>query len=254
MSDFITLKQASILTGKSLITIRRFVNGLLDANDPDLPNVLKGGKLSKNQNEPYRTDKNLLLSKMANRASTPDYSSAYSNTQQNEAASTQTNTQNPQMSRHESTQEYAGTSHASTQIIQAKDETIAILREQLKEKDEQIKAMLERDRERNILFRNFQGALQIEAPKTPAADDEQSPSMQDTQATTQEQAVSNQEPSHDWLKPEKAQGVQTPASGKNTPQNELHGLRMALPNFSKRTKPTNNQRQRSKEFWPIFGK
>jgi hypothetical protein len=210
MSDFITLQQASILTGKSLITIRRFVNGLLEANDPDLHSVLKGGKLSKRQNEPYRIDKNFLLSKVSNRASTPDYSSAYSNTQQNEAMRTQSNTQNPQINTHETTQEYARINHASTQIIQAKDETIAILREQLKEKDEQIKAMLERDRERNILFRNFQGALQIEAPKTPAADDEHSP-------TTQEQAVSNQEPLPDWLKPEKAQDVQTPASGKKHP-------------------------------------
>ncbi len=236
MGDFITLQQASILTGKSLITIRRFIKDLLDANEPDLHNILKGGKLSKSQNEPYLIDKDFLLSKMSNRAGTPDYSSAYSNTHPNEAAHTQTSTRNPQMNRHGNNQEYAGITRESTQVIQAKDETIAILREQLKEKDEQIKAMLERDRERNILFRNFQGALQIEAPKTPSADDEQSP-------TTQEQAVSNQEPSPDWLKPEKAQDVQTPASGKNTPQNELHGLRMALQKSSKRAKLTNNQRR-----------
>ena len=135
MSDFITLQQASILTGKSLITIRRFVKGLLDANEPDLHNVLKGGKLSKSQNEPYRIDKNFLLTKMSNRANTPDYSSAYAETLPNETTSTQTNTQNPQTSRYETTQKNAGITHASTQVVQAKDETIAILREQLKEKD-----------------------------------------------------------------------------------------------------------------------
>ena len=136
MSDFITLQQASILTGKSIITIRRFVKDLLDANEPDLPNILKGGKLSKSQNEPYRVDKNFLLAKMSNWASTHNHSSAYAETQPNEAASTQTNTQDPRMSRHETTQEGAGITHVSTQVIQAKDETVAILREQLKEKDE----------------------------------------------------------------------------------------------------------------------
>ncbi len=244
MGDFITLQQASMLTGKSLITIRRFVNGLLDANDPELHNVLKGGKLSKNQNEPYRIDKTFLLSKMSNRASTPDYSSAYAETQPNEGMSTQTSKQNPQASTHETTQEDAGTNHVSTQVIQAKDGTIAILREQLKEKDERIKTMLERDRERNMLFRNFQGALQIEAPKTPAADDEQSP-------TAHEQAVSNQEPSPDWLKPEKAREVQTPASDKKSPAKRTAQAKNGTPKACQKSK---NNEQPKKEKPGIFGR
>ncbi len=245
MGDFITLQQASILTGKSLITLQRFVNGLLDANEPDLHNVLKGEKLSKSQNEPYRIDKNFLLAKMSNRASTPDYSSAYAETQPNEAASTQTNTQNPQMSRHESTQEDAGITHVSTQVIQAKDETIAILREQLKEKDEQIKAMLERDRERNILFRNFQGALQIEAPKTSPAGDEQSP-------TTQEQAMSNQDLAPDWLKPEKARDTQTPATSKKHPAKRTTRAKNGTPKAFQKSK--DNEQPKKGIFGRLFGK
>ena len=88
MSDFITLQQASILTGKSLMTLRRFVNGLLDANEPDLHNILKGGKLSTSQNDPYRIDINFLLAKMSNRANTPDYSSTYAEMLPNETTST----------------------------------------------------------------------------------------------------------------------------------------------------------------------
>jgi hypothetical protein len=246
MSEFITLQQASILTGKSLITLRRFVNGLLDANEPDLHNVLKGGKLSKSQNEPYRIDKNFLLAKMTNRVNTHDYSPAYAETQPNEAASTQTNTQNPQMSRHRSNQEEAGTNHVSTHLIQAKNETIAILREQLKEKDEQIKAMLERDRERNILFRNFQGALQIEAPKTPSVDgDEQSP-------TTHEQAMSNQEPAPDWLKAEKAREVQTPATGKKHPAKRTTRAKNGTPKAFQKGK--DNEQPKKGIFGRLFGK
>lgn len=47
MSDFITLQQASELSGKSLITIRRLVKELIDNNEPDIKKVLKGVSLQR---------------------------------------------------------------------------------------------------------------------------------------------------------------------------------------------------------------
>jgi predicted RNase H-like nuclease (RuvC/YqgF family) len=44
-------------------------------------------------------------------------------------------------------------SHAE---VQAKDETISILKKQLEEKDEQIKTLMERMREANVLLKGYQ--------------------------------------------------------------------------------------------------
>jgi hypothetical protein len=48
--------------------------------------------------------------------------------------------------------------------VKAKDETIAILKKQLEEKDEQIKTLLERGRETNVLLKGYQDRYLLEAP------------------------------------------------------------------------------------------
>jgi len=48
--------------------------------------------------------------------------------------------------------------------VKAKDETIAILKNQLEEKDEQIKTLLERSRETNILLKGYQDKYLLDAP------------------------------------------------------------------------------------------
>ncbi|MGI8419219.1 MAG: hypothetical protein ACR2LN_01090 [Candidatus Levyibacteriota bacterium] len=176
MSDFITLQQASELSGKSLITIRRLVKELIESKDPEIKKVLKGGKLAENANVPYLIYREFLIEKLGltNQTTTHEYSNAKVNTQQGEPMSSQMSKQNEQTTTHETTQDTGTSTHLSTQILQAKEETIAILKDQLKQKDEQIKQMLERDRERNLLFKNFQSALQIEAPKNPGAAEENS--------------------------------------------------------------------------------
>jgi hypothetical protein len=48
--------------------------------------------------------------------------------------------------------------------VKAKDETITILKKQLEEKDEQIKTLLERSRETNVLLKGYQDRYLLEAP------------------------------------------------------------------------------------------
>ena len=98
--------------------------------------------------------------------------------------------------------------------------------------------MLERDRERNISFKNFQGALQIEAPKTPPAGDEQT--------------MSNQEPAPDWLKPEKAREVQTPATGKKHLAKRTTRAKNGTPKVLQKGK--DNEQPKKGIFGRLFGK
>jgi hypothetical protein len=87
-------------------------------------------------------------------------------TQENRQQSTRQPSQKPV---HQTSQEQKSIDisvlKAKEETIIKQDETIAILKEQLKQKDEQIKEMLKRDGERNILFHKFQDALMLEAPK-----------------------------------------------------------------------------------------
>jgi hypothetical protein len=82
--------------------------------------------------------------------------------------------------------------------VKAKDETIAILKKQLEEKDEQIKTLLERSRETNVLLKGYQDRYLLEAPKqtpnSPPAGNQQAKSEQrKPHKSTKQPAKQNQQ-------------------------------------------------------------
>jgi len=131
----LTIQESSQLTGKSEKTIRRLIKHLLktDKNsDKKIQQIPFPGGFT------YRIDKDYLLTQ------------------------TQSLTQKATQ---EDTQRLPQDGQEDTQLLKAKDETIAILKTEIDRLHGEIGELLERDKERNILFHKFQDALLLEAPK-----------------------------------------------------------------------------------------
>jgi len=137
----LTIQEASQLTGKSEKTIRRLIKHLLQTN--------KSAKAKIQQNPfpggfTYRIDEEYLQSqlqpslKMAAPKSMPRL---------------------PQDG-----QEATLPEQENIDLVKSKDETIAILKTENDRLHQTIRELLERDKERNILFHKFQDALMLEAP------------------------------------------------------------------------------------------
>ena len=131
----LTIQEATQVTGKSEKTIRRLIKNLLKTDK-------NAGKKIQQTPSPggftYRLDKEYLL----------------------------TQTQSPtQKATQEDTQRLPQDGQEASQLIKAKDETIAVLRIEIDRLHGEIGELLERDKERNILFHKFQDALLLEAPK-----------------------------------------------------------------------------------------
>ena len=131
----LTIQEATQVIGKSEKTIRRLIKNLLKTDK-------NAGKKIQQTPSPggftYRLDKEYLL----------------------------TQTQSPtQKATQEDTQRLPQDGQEASQLIKAKDETIAVLRIEIARLHGEIGELLERDKERNILFHKFQDALLLEAPK-----------------------------------------------------------------------------------------
>jgi hypothetical protein len=146
--EMLSIAEASQLTGKSQITIRRLIKRLISQDNQ------KSSQLINLDNTGYRIEKSYLLEQVSSQGQ-----DGYAETNHHEYAK----------STHVNSQTTMQNEQVSSQVIKAKDETIALLTEQLKKKDEQIAELLQRDKERNILFHKFQDALMLEAPKNTVA-------------------------------------------------------------------------------------
>jgi hypothetical protein len=142
MPQFITIKEAAILTGKAEITIRRLIKRLVSKNDPEIESKVKQEKTPSGYT--YKVDKDWLIKEL-----NMDY---LLSKQEHGQSSSQTNQKDRQATNHEdSHQEKSGKvkeKPADQGGKQAKKETddtmkiqhevISILREQLKAKDKQL--------------------------------------------------------------------------------------------------------------------
>jgi len=116
----LTIKEASLLTNKCDMTIRRMVKQLYIHNKPLYKQVIDKGKYNK-----LLIDKEFLLKQFENEEKT-DYS----------------------------------------MNNQSLIDVITLLKQQLQEKDKQIEALIERNRESNIIINNLQNKfLMLESPK-----------------------------------------------------------------------------------------
>lgn len=136
----LTLKEAQEFTGKSRSTLRRFVEAIVKSGDsPDrqflLPTVKEVVALKKN-NQPFswRIDEKLLTRE-------------FRSEQESEKVRAQ-----------------SGGVGDGNRIISVLEKTVTVLQEELTEKNKQIAAFQERQRENNLLLKNLQEQLAIAPP------------------------------------------------------------------------------------------
>lgn len=167
----LTLPQASKQTGKHEDTIRRLIKSLLKTDQ-------KAKEKIKQEQTPrgfhYLIDEDYLLQHLQ-----PLHIKKSKNSVNGKTALNQPLRQPLNNVAHQPLQNNHQPTYAE---IKAKDETIAILKKQLEEKDEQIKTLLERSRETNVLLKGYQDRYLLEAPiqtpNTPPAGNQQTKSEQ----------------------------------------------------------------------------
>ena len=149
----LTLPQASKQTGKHEDTIRRLIKNLIKTDQ-------KAKEKIKQEQTPrgfhYLIDEEYLLQHLQSLQMKKPKNSVNDKTALNQPLRQPLNNvahQPPQ-----------GTHQPTYAEVKAKDETIAILKKQLEEKDEQIKTLLERGRETNVLLKGYQDRYLLEAP------------------------------------------------------------------------------------------
>jgi hypothetical protein len=132
----ITLPQASKQTGKHEDTIRRLIKNLLKT-DPQAKEKIK-------QEQTVRGFHYLINEEYLSQHIQPLQAKTSKNSVNNKTASNQPLRQGLNNVAHQPMQKTNQPTYAE---VKAKDETIAILKNQLEEKDEQIRTLLERSRE-----------------------------------------------------------------------------------------------------------
>jgi hypothetical protein len=149
----LTLPQASKQTGKHEDTIRRLIKNLLKTDQ-------KAKEKIKQEQTPrgfhYLIDEEYLLKHLQ-----PFQIKESKNSVNDKTTSNQPLRQHLNNVAHQPLQNTHQPTYAE---VKAKDETIAILKNQLEEKDEQIKTLLERSRETNVLLKGYQDRYLLEAP------------------------------------------------------------------------------------------
>jgi sperm tail-like protein len=154
----ITLPQASKQTGKHEDTIRRLIKNLLKT-DPQAKEKIKQEQTVRGFH--YLIDEEYLL-----RHVQPLQTRNSKNSANNKTASNQPLRQGLNNVEHQPLKNSPQAMYQPTYAeVKAKDETIGILKKQLEEKDEQIKTLLERSRETNILLKGYQDKYLLEAPQ-----------------------------------------------------------------------------------------
>jgi hypothetical protein len=154
----ITLPQASKQTGKHEDTIRRLIKNLLKT-DPQAKEKIKQEQTVRGFH--YLIDEEYLLQHLQPLQKRNSKNSGNDKTASNQPPHQPLNNVAHQPLKNSSQGMYQPT-YAE---VKAKDETIAILKKQLDEKDEQIKTLLERSRETNILLKGYQDKYLLEAPQ-----------------------------------------------------------------------------------------
>jgi hypothetical protein len=151
---FITIAEAAKLTGRHEKTIRRWVKKQLE-KDPHAKDRIVRDTIASGFT--YRVDKDYLLTNSPP-LDTPEQSSQHT--------TGQGTTHNPEQSTGQPV-------HSSDPLIAAKDETITLLKEQVRQqqeelssKNDQINTVLERLREQNILLKGYQEKYLLNAPKS----------------------------------------------------------------------------------------
>jgi hypothetical protein len=158
--DFITIREATKLTGKADITIRRLIKQLIKQNNPEATQMIRreraGGGFV------YKINRNCLLKELKISEPTKEL--------EDKEEFVDKTTEKQQTERSE-----------TTEVLRAKNETISLLKGELYKKDGQLKTkdwqigslgkkidnLIERDRETNILLKGLQDkVLMLGAPKT----------------------------------------------------------------------------------------
>jgi len=157
MEDYLTIKEASNLTGKSEITIRRLIKRLQKQGDQRTNHLIR--QESSPSGSTYKIEKNLLLEELS-------LTSLLSN-QKKEKTSQMTNQKN----RHSRTRDKKpDVLQVDVQIVETLNKTVEILQKQLEVKDgqikskdnqidsltERIKELVERNREANHIIKGLQ--------------------------------------------------------------------------------------------------
>lgn len=169
---FLTIKEASNLSGRSEITIRRVIKYLISQkeilNNQTITRKYKVSKQMIDQLIKREKQNELPHSPFIYKISEDLIKQVFNLTTQNVNKTTIQKIQN----------DYSDDKEMPNQVIEHNEkdyEIITILKEQIKIKDEQIKSqnetigqLIERDRETNILIAGLQKILNIEAPKKDA--------------------------------------------------------------------------------------
>lgn len=149
----LTLPQASEQTGKHKDTLRRLIKNLLKT-DIEAKEKIKQEQTVRGFH--YLIDEEYLLQHLQPLQTKTSKKSAKDKMASNQPMHQPMNNvaYQPLTNKHQ----------PSYAEVKAKDETIAILKNQLEEKDEQIKTLLERSRETNILLKGYQDKYLLNAP------------------------------------------------------------------------------------------
>ena len=175
--EWLTIAQASELTGKSEHAIRRLIKHLIET-DKKAEEKIKHEPIA-NGSFRYSIEKNYLLLHVPSPSTQDNEYLTQSNTQSNMRPSMQSDTQpNIRPNGQKSSQNLQPNTQGYDLLLIAKDETIEVMKNQIKQRDEQLKQkddqirkkdeqinqFLERDRETNILLKGYQDRYLLEAP------------------------------------------------------------------------------------------
>jgi len=184
-NDFLTIKQASELTNKSPITIRRLIKQMLTQNNPEVIQLIKqeqgrGGFI-------YKVKENLIRQKynLPNQMDTQKENLPNQKDSQDRSLPTQKNKDDKANQKQEP--EQSNKTDTNTKLLGAKTEIINILKGELYKKDHQMKTkdwqigslgkkidnLIERGRETNIILKGLQDRVfMLEAPRNPGPKNE----------------------------------------------------------------------------------
>lgn len=138
----LTIQEATQITGKSQKTIRRLIKRLLQTDKSASKKIQQVPYLG---GFTYKIDQDYLVQQFQ--------------------LPTPVDTLNNPSGTPQSVQEGSHSVPNDDALLKSKDETISVLKTEIDQLHKTIGELLERDKERNILFHKFQDALMLEAPK-----------------------------------------------------------------------------------------
>ena len=156
----LTLPQAGKLTGRHEDTVRRLIKRLLKT-DPQAAEKIKQEETVRGFH--YLVDQEYLLQHLQPLQDTQHPQSDVTSERASDQPYYQPLNKGKHQPSHQAQQQ--GLNQPTHAELKAKDETIAILKKQLEQKDEQIRQLIERGREANILLKGYQDKYLLDAPR-----------------------------------------------------------------------------------------